>query len=868
MFASIFAVSLLFSIPIATVAQTQSPTVLCIPGQCLQGYSNTTIGAKLSAQGAPTSVQLLPGPYTSSTSPQLLHDILTSSSASLASSPGFQNSSSSVTLPLNLALQPGLSIFSDSLYSGQAAFTALPSDPVGNTTTPLAARSIALSSSVWATVQAGSNRVVFWDSVPDISQLPSSAVGNLALADIQSTACTPSCASSGICTSNGTCKCATGFTGSSCESCAAGFFGPSCQACPSDCGSCDEGITGSGRCLKPVVANAPDSCNCLNGVCSSGGQCTCNTGFVTADNGTQCAKCASGFFLTSNGDCQICQIGCTQCADTSGACLVCKTGFSQDSSDRTKCDPPQSQSSDGQACPANTFGDGTNCSNCDPACETCSGPASTDCIQCASGTYLNNGVCVKAGANGVCEGTKLIADNVKRECDTCGAKCTSCGIPGFGVGSRVNQLQCTGCLPGFVLSNGKCVDSCPSGSTVSTKDNLTCETCDSSCSTCAGSTTFCLSCPNNQLASNGKCISSCPSGTFTSSGSCLSCHPDCASCSGGAFNQCSSCPPSRPVLVNGRCLPTCSKSQYFDPTTSTCQNCDSSCSSCSGPGQNNCLACSSSTQVLRGGSCASSNCKDGATVIAGLGVCLSELVIVPQPSGTTTLPPLPSVTGLTTPTQSSAKRSLEWWQILLMALGCAFIFLAFIWCCRRRQRKQRAKRTEMFAQGAVATQGKSSWRWRLLRFGEKLFGHNRSRKIQVVVPRRQESEAYKLTKLRSAEEARPQRVEEEEGEEDIVQLIGSYQYARPPTPPSRNQMQYQYRTEQQREAAGLHRSVSNASQMSAPSIYSQMTGMPRRVPDPRQPLKKDLTSRFSSSTLSSDHHLRPPVENGKNSFWK
>src|SRR4030088_1553721 len=49
--------------------------------------------------------------------------------------------------------------------------------------------------------------------------------------------------------------------------------------------------------------------------------------------------------------------------------------------------------------------------------------------------------------------------------------------------------------------------------------------CDSSCGTCVGSSTFCLSCSGSQLASGGKCVQSCPENTFKSSSSCLSCHP-------------------------------------------------------------------------------------------------------------------------------------------------------------------------------------------------------------------------------------------------------------------------------------------------------------------------------------------------------
>ena len=360
--------------------------------------------------------------------------------------------------------------------------------------------------------------------------------------------------------------------------------------------------------------------------------------------------------------------------------------------------------------------------------------------------------------------------------------------------------------------------------------------CSSSCETCAGTSTFCLTCTNNQLASGGKCVSNCPSNTFSSAGSCLACHPDCTSCSGGSFNQCTSCPSNRPVLTNGRCLPTCSQSEFFDTTSSTCQSCDSSCSSCSGSGPSNCLACSSSTEVLAAGSCVAANCSSASNVVAGLGVCLSDLVVV-HPSGTANAP-LPSVSGLNQPTIITSSHRLAWWQILLMALGCAFIFLVVIWLVRRHRRKQRAKRAAM-----VTT--KTGWRWKLIRFGEKLFCHARSRRVPV--------EDVKLTRLRMAEEAiRPASFAPSEGEADLVKLIGSY---------NRPETSRYYTNHHDRVPLADQRSLSDASsQHSAPSMYSQVTGLPRKVPDPRQPLK----SRFSTSTFATND----PHQKSQKAFWK
>jgi hypothetical protein len=247
--------------------------------------------------------------------------------------------------------------------------------------------------------------------------------------------------------------------------------------------------------------------------------------------------------------------------------------------------------------------------------------------------------------------------------------------------------------------------------------------CSSSCSTCADSPDFCLTCRSGQVLSSGRCLSTCPSDTFSSSGSCIKCHPDCSTCSGASFDQCSSCPPTRPVLTNGRCLSTCSKSQYFDTASSTCQACDSSCSSCSGPGSQNCLACSRLTQVLRRGSCVSANCQGSIDVIPGLGVCVFELVRVPTSlsesgSPTSTLLPLgsesrPTVTGVTGPTALS----VTWWQIMLVALGCVFILIVAIWCWKKEARKRREKNINSFAI-AKNLEGVHDW---LAQLGLRLF---------------------------------------------------------------------------------------------------------------------------------------------------
>ena len=151
--------------------------------------------------------------------------------------------------------------------------------------------SFQLLGGAWAAITSSSDNIsiIVWDSVPDIAAL-SLPPGTLAITDIQSSGCSPPCARPGTCNpSSPVCICPKGFSGAQCQSCAEGHFGPTCLPCPSNCTSCDQGISGSGRCSAPTVSTVA-KCNCVNGVCES--------------NGTACARCEQGFFLTSTGGCQ------------------------------------------------------------------------------------------------------------------------------------------------------------------------------------------------------------------------------------------------------------------------------------------------------------------------------------------------------------------------------------------------------------------------------------------------------------------------------------------------------------------------------------------------------------------------------------
>ena len=270
------------------------------------------------------------------------------------------------------------------------------------------------------------------------------------------------------------------------------------------------------------------------------------------------------------------------------------------------------------------------------------------------------------------------------------------------------------------------------------------------------------------------------------------------------------------MLSNGRCLPTCSKTQFFDRTSGNCQPCDGSCSSCSGAGPSNCLACSSSTSVLRGGSCAPANCGANATaVVPGLGVCLSDLVSVPQVSGTSVPIPLPSITGLNTPavTNTVGGRALTWWEILLMVLGCVFIFLCVLALFRRRMRTKRAQRTAAFAASKNIDARGVGWRAKLV----SLF--SRGPRIS-----KEEKVALRVARLRNIEEERHMAALGKLGMPSAGTSALPSHYAR-------------------------SRRLS-ATAGDTDSFYSQVTGLPPRAPAPRQPVNMRSVERATEARYS------------------
>lgn len=213
------------------------------------------------------------------------------------------------------------------------------------------------------------------------------------------------------------------------------------------------------------------------------------------------------------------------------------------------------------------------------------------------------------------------------------------------------------------------------------------------------------------------------------------------------------------------------------------------------------------------------NCGANATsVVPGLGVCLSDLVSIPQVSGSSVPIPLPSITGIDTPAVTNTSgRALAWWEILLMVLGCVFIFLCVLALFRRRMRAKRAKQTAAFAASKNIDARGAGWRAKIA----SLFSRG---------PRLSKEEKLAL------------RVERERNREEERHMAALGRLGVVPS--------------------ALHSPYPRSRRFSATggdteSFYSQVTGLPPRAPAPRQPVnmrgvERATEARYSGMTSVTD----------------
>jgi len=205
-----------------------------------------------------------------------------------------------------------------------------------------------------------------------------------------------------------------------------------------------------------------------------------------------------------------------------------------------------------------------------------------------------------------------------------------------------------------------------------------------------------------------------------------------------------------------------------------------------------------------------------------------------------------------------------------MTLGCAFIFLVILLCWRRRARKQRANKTKQFATAKKLDDAKD-WRQRLVRFGERLFGHTPKNRLAghhtyAADPRGYPGDTKRGDiALQDLEAQRRWRQDQERppayhDDDDLDGIVGAYGYEPSVRSNPSEYTRFFNRQSHMDPSAELEREYNNLRRqkyrdealesLASRSIYSQVTGAPKKAPEPRIPIKNLPVSRFSVSTGS------------------
>lgn len=321
--------------------------------------------------------------------------------------------------------------------------------------------------------------------------------------------------------------------------CPNGFYsdGTYCVACPNGCSVC------SGAGTDPITGE-PNQCT------------SCTVPFYLLQGSTTCSStCPTGQYPHSNsgvGICENCASGCTACTGaTLNDCQACGSVAA------VSYYLVQGQTVCATTCPDGQFADAASgnhrCEYCQAPCERCS-VAGTNCTFCKNVSttdyFLDGNACVTS-CSGDRFGNVVTDPTITNECVACSAGCVGCTSSGY--------AGCTSCTFGTAklwLAHGTtiCDTVCPSGQYMgSGADDNRCLLCATTCLTCTGSSTNCVTCNPGELLHQDApgtwtCVTSCPTGYYQDSinAVCNKCPVGCASCIGGATSagfgtQCSSC---------------------------------------------------------------------------------------------------------------------------------------------------------------------------------------------------------------------------------------------------------------------------------------------------------------------------------------
>lgn len=188
------------------------------------------------------------------------------------------------------------------------------------------------------------------------------------------------------------------------------------------------------------------------------------------------------------------------------------------------------------------------------------------CTKCFDGFYLSNGKCVEK-----CPSSQFPDSNFN--CINCDKSCQSC---------TESSKHCTSCFEGSFLQDNKCVIKCNDGFAPIDRK---CVKCQSPCKTCSSSPTECDSCENNYFKLGKSCVLNCPPKYIAMQYSCELCHGNCETCLGNPAN-CTSCKDGF-YLFGNKCVSSCPNKMFA--LEKVCVNCKEPCDACNS--YENCLTC-------------------------------------------------------------------------------------------------------------------------------------------------------------------------------------------------------------------------------------------------------------------------------------
>ncbi|XKL69164.1 hypothetical protein PGB90_006933 [Kerria lacca] len=236
-------------------------------------------------------------------------------------------------------------------------------------------------------------------------------------------------------------------------------------------------------------------------------------------------------------------------------------------------------------CPPRSFpNQGGLCWPCHESCETCAGAGQDSCLTCAPAhlRVTDLAVCLQNCPEGYFENSE------EKTCVPCESNCASC---------QDRPDHCTSCHHNLVLSDNKCLASCPIN-TYET-DSYRCGLCYSNCETCTGPLeNNCTTCKAGFFELFNKCYDTCPSGYYGDSKrrECIRCTPNCIACKSNV--TCETCVQNYVLNGEGKCVTL--GSEYS--VNSSCAKCHTSCDTCSDGSADSCLTCPS-PMILQSSQC-------------------------------------------------------------------------------------------------------------------------------------------------------------------------------------------------------------------------------------------------------------------------